>query len=101
MPEDISFRSDAELMQDDEIITLVKVFAQLGFDKFRLTDGEPTVRANVVELVREIASVPGVKNLTMTTNGVTLIRLAKPLAEAGLQRVNISIDTLDSERFRH
>jgi cyclic pyranopterin phosphate synthase len=100
MPEDISFRSDAELMQDDEIITLVKLFAQLGFDKFRLTGGEPTVRANVVELVREIASVAGVKNLTMTTNGVTLTRLAKPLAKAGLQRVNISVDTLDPEKFR-
>lgn len=100
MPENIVFRSNTELMQDNEILTLVKLFVQLGFDKFRLTGGEPTVRARVVDLVREIASVPGVNSLTMTTNGVLLNRLAKPLAEAGLQRVNISVDTLNPEKFR-
>ncbi len=100
IPEDIVFRPNAELMQDDEIVTLVKLFVQLGFDKFRLTGGEPTVRAHVVDLVREIASVQGVKKLTMTTNGVLLTRMAKPLAEAGLQRVNISVDTLNPEKFQ-
>lgn len=100
MPEDIAFRPNAELMQDDEIITLVKLFVQLGFDKFRLTGGEPTLRAHVVDLVQEMASMPGVKNLSMTTNGVLLTRLANPLAEAGLQRVNISVDTLNPEKFR-
>ena len=99
MPEDIVFRPNAALMQDDEILRLVRLFTRLGFDKFRLTGGEPTVRAHVVNLVREIAHTPGVKNLTMTTNGVLLGKLAKPLAEAGLQRVNVSVDTLDAERF--
>ncbi len=100
MPEDQTFRPSAELLQDDEILRLVRLFASLGFDKIRLTGGEPTVRANVVELVRGIASTPGIRSLSMTTNGVLLSRLAKPLKEAGLQRVNVSIDTLDPQKFR-
>ena len=100
MPEDMIFRPNAELMQDDEVLLLVRLFASLGFDKFRLTGGEPTVRAHIVDLVAEIAHTPGVRSLSMTTNGVLLSRLAQPLAQAGLQRVNISIDTLDDEKFR-
>jgi len=100
MPEDMTFRPNAELMQDDEIMKLVRLFADLGFDKIRLTGGEPTVRARIVDLVRGIAQTPGVKTLTMTTNGVLLGKLAEPLAEAGLQRVNISIDTLNPEKFK-
>ena len=99
MPENITFRPNAEMMQDDEVLTLVHLFTRLGFDKFRLTGGEPTVRMNIVNLVREIAIVPGVRSLTMTTNGALLPRLARPLAEAGLQRVNISLDTLHPGRF--
>ncbi|MCK5315580.1 MAG: radical SAM protein, partial [Anaerolineales bacterium] len=100
MPEDIVFRPKVVLMQDEEILTLVKLFVQLGFDKFRLTGGEPTVRARIVDLVRNIASLEGVNKLSMTTNGVLLEKLAKPLAEAGLQRVNISIDTLNPDKFQ-
>ncbi len=100
MPEDMVFRPNAELLQDDEILLLVRLFAQLGFDKLRLTGGEPTVRAHIVELVREIARTPGVRSLSMTTNGVLLSRLAEPLKIAGLQRVNVSLDTLDAEKFR-
>ncbi|RME90286.1 MAG: GTP 3',8-cyclase MoaA [Anaerolineae bacterium] len=99
MPEEMTFRPNAELMQDDEIVTLTRLFASLGFDKIRLTGGEPTVRANVVDLVRRIARTPGVRSVSMTTNGILLSRLAEPLARAGLQRVNISIDTLDPKKF--
>ena len=99
MPEDMTFRPNADLMQDDEILLFVKLFTELGFDKFRLTGGEPTVRANIVKLVQGIASTEGVKSLSMTTNGVLLGKLAQPLKEAGLQRVNVSLDTLDPERF--
>ena len=95
MPEDMTFRPNAELMQDDEIIQLVHLFAELGFDKIRLTGGEPTVRAHVVDLVEAIAQTPGIRSLSMTTNGILLSRLAQPLAQAGLQRVNVSLDTLD------
>src|SRR5512134_535743 len=93
MPEDMTFRPRAELMQDDEILRLVRLFAELGFHKFRLTGGEPTVRANIVELVRSMNQTPGVDKIAMTTNGLLLDRLAQPLADAGMARVNISIDT--------
>ena len=100
MPEDISFRPVAELMQDGEILRLVNLFVRLGFDKFRLTGGEPTVRAGIVDLVRRINQITGVRALSMTTNGVLFARLAEPLKRAGLQRVNFSLDTLDPEKFR-
>ena len=99
MPEDMTFRTRHELMSDEELLQLVRVGASLGVNKIRLTGGEPTIRPNVVELVREIARTPGIKDLAMTTNGLLLDKLAKPLAAAGLQRVNISIDTLDGEKF--
>ncbi len=100
MPEDQIFRPNKDLMQDNEILLLTRLFAELGFDKIRLTGGEPTVRAHVVELVRGIASTPGIRSLSMTTNGILLGKLAAPLKEAGLQRVNVSIDTLDPQKFR-
>jgi cyclic pyranopterin phosphate synthase len=100
MPEDMTFRPNAELMQDDEIVQLVRLFADLGFDKIRLTGGEPTVRAHVADLVAAIAHTPGIHSLSMTTNGILLSRLAQSLAQAGLQRVNISLDTLDPAKFR-
>jgi cyclic pyranopterin phosphate synthase len=100
MPENMIFRPSQELLQDDEIVRLVQIFAELGFFKFRLTGGEPTIRARVVDLVREITHTPGVQTVAMTTNGLLLDKLAAPLAEAGLQRVNISIDTLDPAKFK-
>src|SRR5512147_1576171 len=99
MPEDMTFRPNAEMMQDDEILLLTRLFSSLGFNKIRLTGGEPTVRAHIVEIVRGIASTEGIRAVSMTTNGVLLSRLARPLKEAGLQRVNVSIDTLDPEKF--
>ncbi len=100
MPEDMTFRPPAEMMQDDEVLLFTRLFASLGFDKIRLTGGEPTVRKNVVGLVAGIAATPGIRSLSMTTNGVLLGKLARPLADAGLQRVNISLDTLDPARFK-
>ena len=100
MPEDQTFRPNPELMQDDEISLLTRLFASLGFDKIRLTGGEPTVRNHIVEIVRTIASTPGIRSVSMTTNGILLKKLAQPLAEAGLKRVNVSIDTLDAGKFQ-
>ncbi len=100
MPDDMSFRPGSELLQDEEVLRLVRIFTQVGFDKFRLTGGEPTVRAHIVDLVRSIAHTPGVRTLTMTSNGTLFKRLAQPLADAGLQRVNFSLDTLNPEKFR-
>jgi cyclic pyranopterin phosphate synthase len=100
MPEDMVFQPNAELMQDDEVILLSRLFAQLGFNKIRLTGGEPTLRKNVVELVREITHINGIDSVTMTTNGILLPKLAEKLAKAGLKRVNISLDTLDEKKFQ-
>lgn len=99
MPEDQTFRPNPDLMQDDEIALLTRLFASLGFDKIRLTGGEPTVRAHIVDIVRTIASTEGIQAVSMTTNGVLLRKLAQPLADAGLKRVNVSIDTLDADKF--
>lgn len=100
MPEDMTFRPSTQLMQDDEVLLFARLFATLGFHKIRLTGGEPTVRAHIVDLVHEIAHTPGVRSLTITTNGILLSKLAAPLAKAGLDRINISLDTLDPEKFR-
>jgi cyclic pyranopterin phosphate synthase len=100
MPEHMQFRPRHELMSDEEIIFLVNVAASLGVDKIRLTGGEPTIRPGVVELVRQMAAIPGIRDVAMTTNALLLEELAQPLADAGLKRVNISIDTIDPERFK-
>jgi GTP 3',8-cyclase len=100
MPEDMTFRPNADMLQDDEILLLTRLFADLGFDKIRLTGGEPTVRMNIVDIVRGIAATPGIHSLSMTTNGVLLSKLAAPLAAAGLDRVNVSLDTLDPVKFK-
>ncbi len=99
MPEHMTFRPRNELLQDEEILRLVRIFAPLGVDKIRLTGGEPTIRPRLVELVRQIKRVPGIRELAMTTNGLLLPELAHPLKQAGLDRVNISLDTLDPQKF--
>ena len=99
MPESMHFRPRAELMTDEEVLSLARVFADLGFDKFRLTGGEPTVREGLVDLVGGLRRIRGVDSISMTTNGLRLEKLAEPLARAGLSRVNVSLDTLDPERF--
>jgi len=97
--EGIDFRPREELLADDELVLLVKVAAELGVTRVRLTGGEPTVRPGVVDLVRQIAAIPGIEDVAMTTNGLLLEYLAKPMAEAGLRRVNVSLDTMDPEKF--
>jgi cyclic pyranopterin phosphate synthase len=101
MPEDgIDFRPADDLMQDDELVLLTEIAAELGVSKIRLTGGEPTVRPRVVDLVRRVAAIPGITDVAMTTNGVLLEGLAQRLAAAGLTRVNVSVDTLDPEKFK-
>lgn len=87
------------LLEFEEIERIVRVFVELGVTHVRLTGGEPLVRRGIVDLVRRIASIDGVKDLAMTTNGHLLPSLAGPLRDAGLQRLNVSIDTLDAQRF--
>jgi len=99
MPEDMIFRPSDELMTCAEILRLVRLFAELGIDKIRLTGGEPTVYPDLIPIVRGIRE-QGIWRISMTTNGLRLAKLARPLKEAGLERVNVSVDTLDAEKFR-
>ncbi len=100
MPEEgIDFRTPADLLQDDELLLLVNIAAELGVTKLRLTGGEPTVRPRIVDLVRRIGAIPGITDLAMTTNAILLETLAAPLAQAGLTRLNVSLDTLDPQKF--
>ncbi len=99
MPADMKFAPHSHLLQDDELLRLVRLATEVGFNRVRLTGGEPTVRPNLVNLVQGIASIPGIQEIAMTTNALKLEKLAEPLARVGLKRVNISIDTLDAERF--
>jgi cyclic pyranopterin phosphate synthase len=99
MEEESTFRPTVEMMQDDEVLKMACLFADLGFDKIRLTGGEPTLRAHIVDLVREMTAIAGIKSVSMTTNGVLLSKLSQSLADAGLERVNISIDTLNPVKF--
>jgi cyclic pyranopterin phosphate synthase len=96
----MKFQPKDEHLTDDELLRLIGLFAKTGVSKIRLTGGEPTIRPHLVDLVRGIKSFPGIKELSMTTNALLLGRLAEGLAEAGLDRVNVSIDTLDPDRFK-
>lgn len=98
--EGIDFRLPEELLRDDELLLLVRIAAECGVTKVRLTGGEPTVRPAIVDLVAAISAVPGIREVSMTTNGLLLEYLAADLARAGLRRVNVSLDTLDAEKFR-
>ena len=98
MTEDMVFQPNAELLTTAEIRRLVQIFARLGVDKIRLTGGEPTVHPDLLTIVRDIRAT-GITRISMTTNGLRLTELAAPLKEAGLERVNVSVDTLDPDRF--
>ena len=89
----------AEILTYEEIARIARVAAAIGIEQIRLTGGEPTVRRELPSLIRMLKEVPGLRSLSLTTNGVLLNRLAGPLAEAGLTRINVSLDSLVRERF--
>lgn len=101
MPEEgVQQLSHFDILRIEEVEQAVRVATTIGIKSVRLTGGEPTVRKGLVDLVRNIAAMPEIENVSMTTNGVLLPRMAADLKEAGLSRVNISLDTLDAEKFR-
>lgn len=101
MPEaGVPWQSRAAILTYEEIARLVAVGADLGLRKIRLTGGEPLVRPDLPCLVRLLARIPGIEEITLTTNGLLMPRYAHGLVEAGLQRVNVSLDTLRPDRFR-
>jgi cyclic pyranopterin phosphate synthase len=99
MPENMVFRPKHELMATEEIFRLTQLFARMGVDKIRLTGGEPTVHPDIVQIVDGITNIPGIRSVSMTTNGVLLEKLAARLAQAGLERVNVSLDTTDPTEY--
>jgi GTP 3',8-cyclase len=103
MPEGAEFDyvQSQDILTNSELLALLReVFIPLGFHKFRLTGGEPLLRRGVVDLVREIAALPGTEDLAMTTNAYLLSDMARSLHDAGLRRINISLDSLDRDVFR-
>lgn len=100
MTEDMSFLPRAEVLSLEELFLVGKAFVDLGVNKIRLTGGEPLVRNDVMTLVEQLGALEGLDELLLTTNGAQLDKYARPLREAGVNRVNISIDSLDAERFK-
>jgi cyclic pyranopterin phosphate synthase len=103
MPEgaELDYIQSQEMLTNAELLLLLReVFIPLGFHKFRLTGGEPLLRRDVVDLVGEIAALPGTEDLSMTTNAYLLSDMARSLYDAGLRRINISLDSLDRDVFR-
>ncbi len=97
---DHRFLPKDQVLSFEEIARLARVFAGLGVEKVRLTGGEPLLRQDLPSLVRELAKMPGIQDLALTTNGSALTDLAAPLKQAGLKRLTVSLDTLDADRFR-
>jgi len=90
-----------ELLSFEEIEAFTRTAVQMGIHKVRLTGGEPLVRRGIVALVAKLSEIEGISDLAMSTNGILLAGLAEPLRKAGLQRLNVSLDTLDAERYRY
>ena len=100
MSEDMTFLPREEVLSLEECARLVRIFVELGVSKVRITGGEPLVRKNALWLFEEIGRLPGLRELVTTTNGSQLAHQAQALRAAGVKRVNISLDSLDAERFR-
>jgi len=89
-----------DILSIEEIVAFTKIAVENGIDKVRVTGGEPLTRKNIVYLIKLLAIIDGIKDLSLTTNGVLLEEFAKPLKDAGLHRVNISLDTVDPEKYK-
>ena len=100
MPEQVTFMERSNLLTFEEIERFVKVAVQVGINKIRLTGGEPLVRRNLSVLVEKLIAIDGINDVGLTTNGVLLADQAQALFDAGLRRINLSLDTLDSEKFK-
>jgi len=97
---DCGFMERNEILTFEEINRIVRLFAECGVSKVRLTGGEPLARKNIVQLVRQLAAIAGIEDLALTTNGVLLEPVAAELKDAGLSRVNISVDSLEAENYK-
>ncbi|WP_328284623.1 GTP 3',8-cyclase MoaA [Anoxybacillus sp. J5B_2022] len=94
------FLNEEELLTLDEMVLVAEVFAELGVEKIRITGGEPLLRKGLPSFIERLAAIHGIRDIALTTNGVHLVKMARKLKEAGLQRVNVSLDALDDEVFK-
>ena len=102
MPEEgVCKKSHADMMTEDEIITAVEAAASLGITKLRITGGEPLVKKNIVSICRRAAAIAGIEEVCLTTNGILLPQLGKELKAAGVKRLNLSLDTLDEDKYAY
>lgn len=102
MPADgVCKKEHTDMLTEDEVIQAVEVAADLGIHKIRITGGEPLVKKNIVSICRRTAAVEGIREVCLTTNGLMLPQLAKPLREAGVTRLNLSMDTLQPEKYAY
>ena len=99
--EGICLKEHRDMLTEDEMITAVEAAASLGIRKLRITGGEPLVKRNIVSICRRAAQVEGIEEVCLTTNGIFLPKLAEPLKEAGVKRLNLSLDTLDPEKYAY
>ena len=99
--EGVCKKSHADMLTEDEMILAVEAAASLGITKLRITGGEPLVKKNILSICRRAAAVPGIQEVCLTTNGILLPQLAKPLREAGVRRLNLSLDTLNPDKYAY
>jgi cyclic pyranopterin phosphate synthase len=100
MPEEgIALLKHEDILTFSEIVDFIKVAVSFGIDKVRITGGEPLVRKGIIDLVKLIAEIPGIDDLSMTTNAILLAQFAKPLWDSGLRRINVSLDTVDQKKY--
>lgn len=100
MAEEMTFLPKQQILSLEELRDMAAAFVELGIRKIRLTGGEPLIRRDIIKLVSSLTAMPGLDEVTMTTNGVLLPTMAQPLKDAGLSRLNISIDSLKADRFK-
>jgi len=100
MDDEMQFVPRAQLLTLEEISRIAQAFTELGVKKIRITGGEPLIRRNVIKLFEDIGQMSGLEELVLTTNGSQLTKLAQPLKDAGVKRINISLDSLDAEKFK-
>ncbi len=99
MTEEMQFLPRKSVLSGEEIVRLATLFVELGVEKIRLTGGEPLIRPDIIEIARHLNGVEGLKELVLTTNGSQLTQLAQPLVDAGVSRINVSLDTLCQQQF--
>lgn len=99
MTEEMQFLPRKSVLSGEEILRLATLFVELGVEKIRLTGGEPLIRPDIIEIARNLNGIEGLKDLVLTTNGSQLAQLAQPLVEAGVSRINVSLDTLCQQQF--